>query len=130
MDAQIKISPTNKMQFNGSALSKVIWGLSPFYTVGLVYLLPLIMTARGRRFRDAAVVSWIFVILIMCSECYLLPFLAAQFDGSSDAEKVPDPMPGLAVIVLFGWIPGVLMAALGRFARLCFDRWMRRTQLP
>lgn len=116
------------MHFNGAALSKMVWALSPFYTAVLVYLLPLVMTARGRRFRDAAVLSWIFVIFIMCFECYLLPFLMAQLDGSSGTEKIPDPMPGLAIIVLFGWIPGVLMAALGRFVRWCSGRWKDRDQ--
>ena len=111
------------MHFNGAALSNTVWALSPLYTVALVYLLPLVLTARGRRFRDAAVLSWIFVISIMFFECYLLPFLMAQLDGSSEAEKIPDPMPGLAIVVLFGWIPGVLMATLGRLVLWCSERW-------
>lgn len=100
----------------------MVWMLSPFYTILLVYLLPLVMTARGRRFRDAAVLSWIFVICIMFFECYLRPYLMLQLDSGQGTEKIPDPMPGLAVIVLFGWIPGVLMGGLGRFARFCFQR--------
>ncbi len=115
-------------QLNGTALSKVVWLLSPFYTAILVYLLPLIMAARGRRFRDATVLSWIFVICIMLSECYLLPFFILRLDGSSGTEMIPDPMPGLGIIILFGWIPGVLAAALGRFGRWCFHRWKNRTQ--
>ena len=106
----------------------MVWALSPFYTVVLVLLLPLVMTASGRRFRDAAVMSWIFVISIMCFEGYLMPCLMFQLDGSSGTEKIPDPMPGLAIIVLFGWIPGVLMAALGRVVLGCSVRWKERAQ--
>lgn len=115
------------VHFNGAALSKIVWTLSPFYTVILAYLLPLCMAARGKRFRDATVLSWIFVICIMFFECYLLPFLMLRIEGSWDAEKIPDPMPGMAVIILFGWIPGVLMATLGSLARWCFLRWRARS---
>ncbi len=116
------------MQFNGAALSEIVWALSPFYTAILVFLLPLVMAARGRRFRDAVVLSWIVVVCIMFFECYLLPFLILQLDGSSDTARIPDPMPGLGVIIIFGGIPGFLMAGLGRFARWCFHRWKSRTQ--
>lgn len=115
------------IHFIGPALPKMVSALSPFYTVALVYLLPLVMTASGRRFRDAAMWSWMFVICIMCVERYLLPIVLAQLEGRSDSAKIPDPMPGLGVIVLFGWIPGVLMASIGRFARWCSSRWKHRT---
>lgn len=114
-------------QLNGAVLSKMVWALSPFYTALLVYLLPFVMTAGGRRFRNAVISSWIFVTLIMSFEGYLLPFLMMQLDGNSGNTRIPDPMPGLGVIVLFGWIPGCLLAGLGRFTRWCYQKWRRKS---
>jgi|SRR5579872_2785163 len=113
------------MALTGATLSKIVWAISPFYTGALVYLLPLIMAARGRRFRDALVVSWIFVICIFFLECYLLPLFMLRLGGAqSEKIEIPDTMPGMATVILFGWMPGLLMAAIGRG----FRQWKERSR--
>jgi hypothetical protein len=119
------------MQLSGDALSRIVWALSPFYTVVLAYLLPLIMAARGWRLRDAVASSWIAVICIFFFEYYLLPFLMLRYGVGSESEKIeiPDTMPGMAMIILFGWIPGIIMAVIGSCSRWCFRRWKERTHV-